>query len=259
MAKAILQIIFNFPYTLLTLSPFFHQNLPNSLKRKMLFYGSSVPILIGKPILALSNLPTTSSKQELMILSSAIIPLLDYINDSSDHSESYLTNLYKNYTKSSFSNPTEIVFTAIYLRILELSENNSQISSAISKNLNAQLLSLQQYSETNFSKVKRLLADKGGFGVLQYCTIINPTLSSSQSKALYQLGYWLQLLDDQKDESKDIKKNINTIATLTHNSYHYTQLLKAEKETTLKLLSSMEGNKEAKTQLINNLKLIPSN
>ena len=89
--------------------------------------------------------------------------------------------------------------------------------------------------------------------MLQYCTIISSEITKSQIDAFFQLGYWLQLVDDLKDKSKDVEKGIHTLATFIKNPAKYCYIVGREKSITMILLMKMDGVLKAKELLVDTL------
>lgn len=145
----------------------------------------------------MTGLSPKSETKKMMIYGAAVIPIIDYINDHMGYNKKYLENLYGNFHRRKDQvNEIELVFR----QILGIVVKGSVRKNAIVKNLRAQLKSLDQYFEKNTSKLGIILADKGGLGVVQYLTLLNPKISAPEKEMAYQIGYWMQLVDDKKTD-----------------------------------------------------------
>ncbi len=246
--------LYYLPISLLLLKEYL-RFLPTRLKLKSIIYSCGVPVILGESYLRLRGVTLNNSKKEIMVLAATLIPIIDHINDHMNYDKEHLKQLYNIENNSRPQNNIETVYLDLIHNILELTQRHTRVRQAISSNLEAQLASLTQYYEKDNSKLKKILADKGGLGVIQYCTILDPQLTDTQEKTFYQLGFWLQLINDYKDQDKDIKDGINTLATNIKSEDEYKVLVAKEGNKALSLIESMLGNKEAKRNLVNNFRL----
>lgn len=154
----------------------------------------------------------TNEKKFILYLS-AIIPLIDDLTDSLKIES---INLIENLKGNDDSlHPTIPVIRFLYFKLMN---NCSQdFGELFHKALLAQDDSINQLNDIQLDNevLKKITLEKGGLALLLFRHILANPLKKGEEKAIYDLGYILQILNDMFDVYKDHKNKQQTLYTNT--------------------------------------------
>jgi hypothetical protein len=221
----LLKTLIALPSARRSLSPYLHSSFSRKLKSESYLYSAVIPNIIVSKFLKATNSHQDSDSKGFARLNAGTIPLIDTITDKIGYTEQRLIELYENYDSVVPQNPYEETFIEVVVQLENLASDKLLFRKHFHSFLQAQIRSLNQSEVNDRAVLERILADKGGLAFVQLIAGINPKMTEKDYAALYQTGYYLQLIDDYVDYDKDLQNGVNTLATLSPSRESYKQLI----------------------------------
>jgi hypothetical protein len=223
-----------------------------SLKLKMIRYGISLPVFLCDPICQMSLVSINLKKIQIISLQCALIPVIDEVVDYEGLSEDELSDILNNYDYYQGNNSTVKLFCLI---VEKLKQKNGLNKESFEEMLNSQLESKKQYDlNIDDSTLQKVIYNKGGASIFHLASICSGERKDGSKELFYQIGFWLQLIDDYGDKEIDISMNIRTIANCTDQT-KYLELMSSTKKELLTLLNKYNAKPKGKILLLKNLEL----
>ena len=177
------------------------------------YYGWAVPALLGESFSALRGEPFTKEERHGLTYLGALTGLFDDFFDEKRLDLEHIKGLITNPDITEPNNSHEKLFLSLYLEALKYLDM-AHVQEKFLEVLHAQVASLEQLDQgITVARLEEITANKGGVSLLFYGCAFKRRLTAEEAKMIYMMGAVGQLENDIFDVYKDIKQNINTLAT----------------------------------------------
>lgn len=187
-----------------------HKNLKT---KKIKGYAAKITTYFGSYIEHLTGKKLTKTEFKKLALAGAITPIYDLFCDNKNMSKDDLNQL--------TFNPSELETNDTYLglyshMLLYLRKQITKIenfNSECERVMNAQFQSRLQSGDIDLKTIDKLTLEKGGASFLFWASTLDRSFDQAQKKLFFQLGGFVQIIDDIFDIAQDMEQGITTIAT----------------------------------------------
>lgn len=187
-----------------------HQGTLSDEQKKRIRFYTIQSTITTRLFSTLRGTKPNKNEKRLALLVGAITPFLD---DLSDHRQISLVDLFDQTLTA--ASTEELAVRYLFEHIKKLA--SPDFFSAWKKVLQAQDQSRAQLGPEKQSELdlRKITFFKGGSATLLYRLVLSNPLRSGEARALYLLGYLLQLINDQFDVYKDYHNAQQTLYTNT--------------------------------------------
>jgi len=178
------------------------------------YYGLGVPAILGEAFCKLRGKPMSERERWVNTSQGVTTGLFDDFFDELKLPKDLIVEMIEQPESINPKSSNEKLSLDFYLITLQKSSYPELIKKHSKLVKKAQIESTEQETQTiSSARIKEITRSKGGNSVLFYRVAFDHLLTSSEEKALFQLGALMQLENDIFDIFKDLKKGISTLPT----------------------------------------------
>lgn len=194
------------------LKPYLHPH-KNLKTNKIKGYAAKITTFFGLYVEYLSGGKITKIEFINLCLAGAITPIYDRFCDDASISKKALYKL--TFTPSEFKSEDEYkeVYSQMLLHLRKQIKNSEHFTIECERVMNAQLHSRIQSEKIDIELIDQITLEKGGASFLFWASTLNRSFDEQEVKLFYQLGGFVQIIDDVFDIAQDLDQGIETLAT----------------------------------------------
>lgn len=187
-----------------------HKNLKiNKIKG----YAAKITTYFGLYIEYLTEKKLTKTEFKNLALAGAITPIYDRFCDNTNISKEDLNQLTFNPSKLETDDHYMELYSHMLIHLRKQIKNIEGFDMECEKVMNAQLESRQQSEDIDLATIDSLTQEKGGASFLFWASTLDRSFDDEQKKLFFQLGGFVQIIDDIFDISQDLEQGVSTLAT----------------------------------------------
>lgn len=165
----------------------------------------------------LSNHKSTPEQRVSYILGGALMGMSDYIIDDVDMAAERIKIFQNPAAEDQYDNSVEAFYAKCYHTFVRSLDEDikSRTMHYYVKFFDAQARSKRQFdADITEAEVDDICKEKCGYSLLFTRAMVKGALDESEKRAWYEIGGFIQYCNDAQDLYKDLKKGINTFATV---------------------------------------------
>jgi len=225
-----------------------HKNLKVN---KIRGYAAKITTFLGLYIEYLTNEKLTKTEFRNLCLAGAITPIYDRFCDNPSISKEDLQLLTFNPSEFERDDKYKGLYTHLLLDLRKHLTNIENFNSECERVMSAQLESRLQNQRIDIKTVDSLTMEKGGASFLFWASTLNRSFTELEKKIFYQLGGFVQIIDDIFDIAQDLEQGVETFATKWISDIEKIELkLEESIQQNVELVNAFDISKSKKRKLI---------
>lgn len=219
--------------------------------QKIKSYAAKITTFFGQFYEILTQKKLSGTYYKNLCLAGAITPIYDRFCDNYDLKKSDLHTLTFNPVNHHYQDPYKDIYVKMLFHLRKNAPNIQFFNEECERVMNAQFNSRKQTKKIDIKTIELLTIEKGGASFLFCASTINQSFNNQQKNLFYQLGAFVQLIDDIFDIPQDLTQGIETIATKhIHNIDNIKSKLEKFIEENFDIINKLTISKKQQVKLI---------
>lgn len=194
------------------LAPYLHPH-KNLKVNKIKGYANKITTFFGLYIKHLTGVKPTKAEFINLALAGAITPIYDRFCDNANINEDELLKLTFNPSEFKSNDKYIGLLTHLGLDLRKKIKSIEHFNTECERVMKAQLNSRLQNKKIDIKTIDTLTLSKGGASFLFCASTLDRSFNEHEKKLFYQLGGFVQIIDDIFDIAQDLEEGISTLAT----------------------------------------------